>query len=155
MATFMPSSTDEFLTEKSSKPYYETEKIEAKNKENSFPKFKEGNLILPKIIKPVEKPTKLAQNQASGKINANISSEKISQLKVKIESQEYFKKKRNRNPIFNDGVKIGIVFLLIAITLAILSLNQLSLLFGVVSAIFFVLGLKKYMRKNRFRNIFK
>jgi cation transport ATPase len=65
------------------------------------------------------------------------------------------KKRKKRNSVFNDGVKIGIVFLVIAILLSFLHITQLVILFGLVSVIFLYLGLKKYMRRNRLKNIFK
>jgi cation transport ATPase len=65
------------------------------------------------------------------------------------------KKRKKRNSVFNDGVKIGIVFLVIAILLSFLHITQLVILFGLASVIFLYLGLKKYMRRNRLKNIFK
>ncbi len=100
-----------------------------------------------KLSKPQSKPNQAVEN--------NILDLEKKTFEEKNEDTKIKKKKRKKNPVFNDGVKIGIVFLGIAILLAILSLNSLSLLFGVVSAIFFIIGLKKYMRKKRLRELFK
>jgi hypothetical protein len=64
-------------------------------------------------------------------------------------------KKKHRRPALNDSLKTGIVFLGIAILLSLLGLNQLVLIFGLVSVLFLYFGLKKYYRRNRIRNIFR
>jgi hypothetical protein len=52
--------------------------------------------------------------------------------------------KLRRNPIFNDSLKIGLVFLLIAAALSFLpALMQLAVLFAVVAMVFLFIGLKK------------
>ncbi len=65
------------------------------------------------------------------------------------------KKDKKRRPEFNDALKTGTVFLLIAIGLGIFSLGQLSLLFGLVAILFLYFGLKKYYRQQRRRKLFK
>lgn len=65
------------------------------------------------------------------------------------------KKDRRKKPKFNDGLKTGTIFLLIAVIMGIFSLTQLTLLFGLVSVLFLYFGLKKYYRQQRRRNIFK
>lgn len=65
------------------------------------------------------------------------------------------KKNKRKRPTFNDGLKTGTIFLLIAVIMGIFSLTQLTLLFGLVSVLFLYFGLKKYYRQQRRRNIFK
>ena len=53
-----------------------------------------------------------------------------------------------RNPVFNDSLKIGLVFLLIAAALAFLpALLQLAVLFAVVAMVFLFIGLKKLFNR--------
>jgi hypothetical protein len=152
MALFMPSNNIEFESEPNLQKHV-------------GPNVKIKNLNLNVILDSVqnvenqniafEKQTEISI-QKTEKIHKKSLPIRVSKSSKVFEKEEKKKKKkRNRNPIFNDGVKIGIVFLIIAIGLALVPLSQLSILFGIVSAVFFVLGLKKYMRKNRFRNIFK
>jgi hypothetical protein len=88
-----------------------------------------------------------------------IEKEPIKELnKYKIEresTEKNFKKKRKLYPLFNDNLKIGVVFLVIAAVLAILNLNQLMLIFALASLIFLYLGLKKYFRRKRIKSWFK
>jgi hypothetical protein len=65
------------------------------------------------------------------------------------------KKDKRKKPKFNDGLKTGTIFLLIAVIMGFFSLTQLTLLFGLVSILFLYFGLKKYYRQQRRRNIFK
>lgn len=54
---------------------------------------------------------------------------------------------RRRNPMFNDSLKIGLVFLLIAVAMAFFpALLQLMLLFAIVSMVFLFIGLKKLFK---------
>ena len=64
------------------------------------------------------------------------------------------KKKRNPVPI-NSTITTGFIILGIAILLALISLNSLSLLFGLAAIIFLYLGFKRYFRKKQRRNIFR
>ncbi|MCP9765332.1 phage holin family protein [Lacihabitans soyangensis] len=53
-----------------------------------------------------------------------------------------------RNPVFNDSLKIGLVFLLIASALAFVpALLQLAVLFAVVAMVFLFIGLKKLFNR--------
>lgn len=53
-----------------------------------------------------------------------------------------------RNPVFNDSLKIGFVFLAIAIGMAFFpALLQLMVLFAVVSMVFLFIGLKKLFNR--------
>lgn len=64
--------------------------------------------------------------------------------------------KKRRKPVpFNSTIYIGFIILGIAILLALVSLNSLSLLFGVASIIFLYWGFKKYFRRKRRRDIFR
>jgi hypothetical protein len=156
MAYFMPSSSVTYESEveyvKDLKPD-KTRKIVSPIFEKEEAEIENINIDIAEIVGDVRvfANKKIESPKTTTKLNVQNTPTAISEENTKIN----VKKKRNRNPIFNDGVKIGIVFLVIAIGLAFIPLTQLSILFGVVSAIFFVLGLKKYMRKNRFRNIFK
>jgi hypothetical protein len=64
------------------------------------------------------------------------------------------KKRRNTIP-FNSSIYTGFIVLGIAILLALVSLNSLSLLFGLAAIIFLYLGFKRYFRKKRRRDIFR
>jgi hypothetical protein len=156
MAYFMPSSSVTYETEveyvKDLKPDKKSEVVRPIF-EKEAAAIENNNINVAEIVDDVGvfANKKVESPKTTTKLNIQNTPTTVSDENTKIN----VKKKRNRNPIFNDGVKIGIVFLVIAIGLAFIPLTQLSILFGVVSAIFFVLGLKKYMRKNRFRNIFK
>ncbi len=64
--------------------------------------------------------------------------------------------KKRRNPVpFNSNIYTGFIVLGIAIVLALVSLNSLSLLFGLAAIVFLYLGFKKYFRKKRRRDIFR
>lgn len=53
-----------------------------------------------------------------------------------------------RNPVFNDSLKIGLVFLIIAAALAFVpALLQLAVLFAVVAMVFLFIGLKKLFNR--------
>lgn len=80
------------------------------------------------------------------------SSEKI--ISDKLVEKNTLKRKK-LYPLFNDNLKIGLVFLVIAAILALFSLNQLVLIFGLASLVFLYLGLKKYYRRKRIKSIFK
>ncbi len=75
-------------------------------------------------------------------------------IKEKIVEKSTLKHKK-LYPLFNDNLKIGLVFLVIAAILALFSLNQLVLIFGLASLVFLYLGLKKYYRRKRIKSIFK
>ena len=154
MAVFNASSFEEFENKPKPPKTILEDKPELKDLEYSEPiihneEYEEA--ASPPII-VLKKQTVTIFNH----INTDKSQKKFEKGKINISQNENdtTKKKRKRNPIINDGVKIGIVFLGIAILLAILGFSSLSLLFGVVSAVFFVIGLKKYMRKKRLRNLF-
>ena len=64
--------------------------------------------------------------------------------------------KKRRNPVpLNSTIYTGLIILGVAILLALVSFNSLSLLFGVAAIIFLYLGFKRYFRKKRRRNIFR
>ena len=64
--------------------------------------------------------------------------------------------KKRRNPVpLNSTIYVGLIMLGVAILLALVSFNSLSLLFGLAAIIFLYLGLKHYFRKKRRRNIFR
>lgn len=64
--------------------------------------------------------------------------------------------KKRRKPVpLNSTIYTGLVILGIAILLALVSLNSLSILFGIASLFFLYLGLKKYFRRKRRRDIFR
>lgn len=64
--------------------------------------------------------------------------------------------KKRRKPVpLNATIYTGLVILGIAILLALVSLNSLSILFGIASLFFLYLGLKKYFRRKRRRDIFR
>jgi hypothetical protein len=53
-----------------------------------------------------------------------------------------------RNPVFNDSLKVGLVFLLIATALGFVpALLQLAVLFAVVAMVFLFIGLKKLFNR--------
>jgi len=55
---------------------------------------------------------------------------------------------KKRDPVFNDSLKIGLVFLIIAVALAFLpALLQLAVLFALVAMVFLFIGLKKLFNR--------
>lgn len=71
-----------------------------------------------------------------------------------IKDKKTVKKRRKPVPL-NSTIYTGLVILGIAILLALVSLNSLSILFGFASLFFLYLGLKKYFRRKRRRDIFR
>ncbi len=70
----------------------------------------------------------------------------VSHLDKPTENQEV--KALKRNPVFNDSLKVGLVFLLIAAGLAFVpALLQLAVLFALVAMIFLFIGLKKLFNR--------
>ncbi|CAH0994640.1 hypothetical protein EMA8858_00752 [Emticicia aquatica] len=64
--------------------------------------------------------------------------------------------KKSRKPVpLNSTIYTGFIILGIAILLALVSLNSLSLLFGVASIVFLYFGFKRYFRRKRRRDIFR
>lgn len=64
--------------------------------------------------------------------------------------------KKRRKPVpLNSTIYTGFIILGIAILLALVSLNSLSLLFGVAAIFFLYLGFKKYFRRKKRRDIFR
>ena len=76
---------------------------------------------------------------------ADNSAEKPIIKEIKKEVKSNF---RRRNPMFNDSLKIGLVFLLIAVAMAFFlpALLQLMFLFAIVSMVFLFIGLKKLFK---------
>lgn len=64
-----------------------------------------------------------------------------------------FQTKRKPVPL-NSTIYTGFIILGIAIVLALVPLNSLSLLFGLASIVFLYLGFKKYFRRKKWRDIF-
>jgi hypothetical protein len=80
----------------------------------------------------------------------NAKNETIKKLELK---KEKYKKKKRKKLKLNDNIKIGMIFLLVAIGLSIVGLNQLVLIFGIASIVFLYLGLKKYYRRRRIKRL--
>lgn len=70
------------------------------------------------------------------------------------DDKKHTKKRRKAVP-FNSTIYTGFIILGIAVLLALVSLNSLSLLFGVASIIFLYLGFRRYFRRKRRRDIFR
>jgi hypothetical protein len=73
-------------------------------------------------------------------------------------SVNYHKKLFKRNPKevpLNSTIYTGLIIFGIAILLALVSLNSLSLLFGLAAILFLYLGFKSYFRKQRRRDFFR
>ncbi len=64
------------------------------------------------------------------------------------------KKNKNNSLRLNPSIYSGMIILGIAILLALLSLQSLSLLFGLASILFLYWGFKKYFRKQQRKKIF-
>jgi hypothetical protein len=90
--------------------------------------------------------------------NSTISSSRLERVEtkepLKPEHKNHVKEQAKtsifpkRNPIFNDSLKIGFVFLAIAIGMAFFpALLQLMVLFAVVSMVFLFIGLKKLFNR--------
>lgn len=80
---------------------------------------------------------------------------KIETIQANVENTQFEKKAENqkvkalkRNPVFNDSLKVGLVFLIIAAGLAFVpALLQLAVLFALVAMIFLFIGLKKLFNR--------
>ncbi len=160
MALFQPSSSVSYGRNKiETKKYLEIKLL--KGKEPGFT-----------IEKPIEKPIIFESELANHNIKAQapsahsekITTEKVNKFDFSISSPIHTldkkpeKKKKgwsNRFRKISSNIFIGLIFLGIAIVLAILNLGTLSVVFAIVSAIFLILGLRKVFRKQRFKNIFR
>lgn len=81
---------------------------------------------------------------------------KKSIFKKKTDKPKKKKKRKRINPMYNDSLKIGTVFLIITATLGIMGLSgQIVLVFAMASIFFLYLGLKKYLIRRRFQRVLK
>lgn len=106
---------------------------------------------------------------ASQKLQINDDGGRKKQKNVSKKEETFFEKiflsqhtkdkkptKKRRKPVpFNSNIYTGFIILGIAILLALVSLNSLSLLFGVAAILFLYLGFKKYFRRKKRRDIFR
>jgi hypothetical protein len=70
----------------------------------------------------------------------------VSHLSITTENQRPITLKRN--PVFNDSLKVGLVFLIIAAALGFVpALLQLAVLFALVAMVFLFIGLKKLFNR--------
>lgn len=97
-----------------------------------------------------------SENKKYSRINKELeNTSKIEVAQTEFEDAQLVKtaenKKANfikRNPVFNDSLKIGLVFLIIAAALAFVpALLQLAVLFAVVAMVFLFIGLKKLFNR--------
>ena len=97
---------------------------------------------------------------SKNKIYHRINKDLENTLKIKVPQTEFEasrliknaeNKKTNfvkRNPVFNDSLKVGLVFLIIAAALGFVpALLQLAVLFAVVAMVFLFIGLKKLFNR--------
>jgi hypothetical protein len=68
--------------------------------------------------------------------------------------KNFFKRNPKEVPL-NSTIYTGLIIFGIAILLALVSLNSLSLLFGLAAILFLYLGFKSYFRKQRRRDFFR
>ncbi|MCP9767659.1 hypothetical protein EGI22_07020 [Lacihabitans sp. LS3-19] len=156
MGGFMPSSRENFTaqTQKNSIPpifenYLNLDELpEFSASENELPAFQTTSV--PQINYEHEGLSKFEKPESEPK-RSFITEQKIleSSESVSISKQNTQKQTRlKRDPIFNDSLKIGLVFLLIAAGLAFLpALLQLAVLFALVAMIFLFIGLKKLFNR--------
>lgn len=111
----------------------------------------------PKTIKIESKKILVDNDRRKQKKKSDVSHvtflEKIFQNQTNKDNKNF--KKRRNSASFNSTIYTGFIILGIAILLALLSLNPLSLLFGLASIIFLYVGFKRYFRKKRRRDIFR
>lgn len=160
LAFFQPSKS----------PNYHSEKIPSLSQNFPETEFYSDNTLPESIASSEDSPEFfLNQNTAIQNINETtintspleeITAKKPSMGKSKFSvlknnDSENFIKRKKLYPAFNDNLKIGFVFLVIAAILALFHLNQLVLIFGLASLVFLYLGLKKYYRRKRIKSIFR
>ena len=121
----------EFSASESEIPDFQAASVPQKSFEVENPIFQEATKVLPK-------------NSFKGNQQTSLESDKIPNYDQGSQKQSRIK----RDPIFNDSLKIGLVFLLIAAGLAFLpALLQLAVLFALVAMIFVFIGLKKLFNR--------
>ncbi|MCP9754322.1 hypothetical protein EGI26_03975 [Lacihabitans sp. CCS-44] len=99
---------------------------------------------LPSEIKNYHRINKKLEN--TSKIETTQTEVELPHLDKTTENQEV--KSLKRNPVFNDSLKVGLVFLIIAAALAFVpALLQLAVLFAVVAMVFLFIGLKKLFNR--------
>lgn len=143
----------------------------------SFPSKKDKKEIIFKDEK--EKELLVYENQKEP-ILETLEFNQLSQLSKKIEDEPFWKRKKKKtetkknifkkkesphkkkkkrkriNPMFNDSLKIGTVFLIITAVLGIIGLSgQIIWVFALASVLFLYLGLKKYLLRKRLQRVFK
>lgn len=116
-------------------------------------------LIMIANIDPIVSISKVKNKSSNIQLNETKNIKKLfvsleTSTLVKLNSSDLDKKKKKKNLFFNDNIKIGAIFLGIAIVLTFFGLTQLILIFGIASLVFIYLGLKKYYRRKRIRNFF-
>lgn len=97
-----------------------------------------------------------SENKNYHRINNKLeNTSKIETIQAVVENTQFEKKAETqkvkalkRNPVFNDSLKVGLVFLIIAAGLAFVpALLQLAVLFALVAMIFLFIGLKKLFNR--------
>jgi hypothetical protein len=134
-----------------------TEPILMASIDNSTVFIEKTESFSPKTIKIEAKNTLWDDGIKKRKKKSNVS--KGTFIEKLFPNQTHKNKKisrKRRNPVpLTSTIYIGFIILGIAIVLALVSLNSLSLLFGLASIGFLYLGFKTYFRKKRRRDIFR
>ncbi|AFK04561.1 hypothetical protein Emtol_3432 [Emticicia oligotrophica DSM 17448] len=85
---------------------------------------------------------------------------KVLIVKPSFDSKKYsqnstFKSLKAKPVPLNSAIYTGFIFLAIAISLSLLSLQTLSILFGIASIFMLYIGFKRYFRRRKWREIFR
>lgn len=100
---------------------------------------------IPSFNKPFLKNSSKSFNSSK---QIELTELKASSINEKSSDDAQIHQNLKRNPVFNDSLKIGLVFLVIAAGLAFLpALLQLAVLFALVAMIFLFIGLKKLFNR--------
>ncbi|CAN1512707.1 hypothetical protein MCERE19_00834 [Spirosomataceae bacterium] len=151
MGGFRQSSRESFSTKSHIKQYLASENpVLTQDFLPEFEEFTVNNSNELQIETPESKIKLSSENVKEKKEHLsfeNIQSEVEITLSEK--SAEIVKKRPiKRNPVFNDSLKIGVIFLLIASALALIpALLQLGILFALVAIVLLFIGLKKLFKR--------
>ena len=151
MGGFRQSSRESFSTKSHIKQYLASENpVLTQDFLPEFEEFTVNNSNELQIETPESKIKLSSENVKEKKEHLNFENiQSDVEITLSEKSAEIVKLRTiKRNPVFNDSLKIGVIFLLIASALALIpALLQLGILFALVAIVLLFIGLKKLFKR--------
>lgn len=155
-AMVQPAQTDDFLVrEKKAKlADFSIEKIESEEIISEKKQLNEGFIILEDNSETTEYQYITSDLQKKETINV-LEHSVVNKGFNEIKRDPTKKRKKPLVRRVNAFVPMGLLSLVLAIILALINLNGLAFLFAIASLFFLYLGVKKYLKRQKRRQIFK